>query len=510
MPTQNIKTLRQEGKLDEALALALAENEAHPDDPRTWNDIVWCYDAFCKRAAIDADLDQFQKAFDELVSMHEFETNRTLSDTMCWRLRALLANMTNGKPAEEIPTLADKVFPMLKEIHPAIPSEPYSVLCKAFYKCREQWDNFPAFMEQWGWDSFRPEDYQCEELPNGKKMPISLVEGCHIGTAKILIKQQDKEAIEAFLPRMEQLSQAHPEMIYVNYYIGKLMLANGQVGEDAVKAVCPFVRKKKSEFWAWQMLSEAYADNQEKRLACLLRAADCKTQEGFLVKVRLELTHEFLLRHDYANAGYQLHKYVAEKERQQSGLPRDIWHQTQESWYKENNPEQRPDVHLDYLSITNEILCGDYPVHLGVVSFVNHDKKMATVVYGKEKSGFFKYDRLLKQVRVGDLLVLKWDEISGDGFIKPLVCTPISEDEAKNLQPADGPLDTYYRIVSGKTRSNYAGNAWFLRFDGESAFIPGEYWRKHPLDAGQQLTAHILWDCNKTRGDWGWRCLNIL
>ncbi len=510
MAAQNIKTLRQEGKLDDALCLALAENEAHPDDPRTWNDIVWCYDAICKRAAEQGDLVSFNKAFEELVLMNEFEKNKMLSDSMCWRLRALLAKTTAKVQSEEIPSISDKVFEMAQHLHPTIPSAPYSVVCKAFYKLRQHWNGFPAFMEWWGWDNFRSEDYECETGPDGRKNPVSLVEGCYIGTAKIFIKQRDIEAIKAFIPKMEQLNRIMPQMTYLGYYIGKMMFATGQTGQEALDALCPFVRKKKSEFWAWQLLSDAFPNDKEKQLACLLRAADCKTKEEFLLNVRLELTCQFLLQHDYENASYQLHKYVAERTRQQRPLSRDVWHLTQEPWFTQHNPKQRPTVNLDYMDITDLIICGDLPLHVGVVSSVNFGKKMATVVYGKEKSGFFKYERFLKSIRVGDILVLKWEDITDDGYIKPLTCSQTTELEANALHPFEDALGIYFRKVNGKASCNRVGTAWFVKFDDGSAFIPQDLYRQHPLRAGEPLSARILWDYNRSRGEWGWKCVEIV
>ena len=365
-------------------------------------------------------------------------------------------------------------------------------------------------MDWWGWDSFRQEDYKCEVGADGRKSPVSLVEGCHIGVAKILIKQREKEAIMVFLPRMEQLNHVLPEMTYLGYYIGKLMFATGQAGQEALDALCPFVRKKKTEFWAWQLLSEAFPDDRQKKLACLLRAADCRTKEEFLLNVRLELTYQFLLQHDYENASYQLHKYVSEKNRQQKMLSRDVWHLTQEQWFQQYTPKQRPKVGIDYLAITDELICGDIPLHVGVVSKVNTDKKMVTVVYGNEKSCFFKYDRFMKTVHLGDILMLKWEEISDNGFVKPLICTKVDEEAAKNLQTADEALDSYYRKVSGTTRTNRMHTAWFLKFDDDSAFIPHDYWSRHPLQPSQSLTAHVLRVFNQARGEWGWRCIKIL
>ena len=191
-------------------------------------------------------------------------------------------------------------------------------------------------------------------------------------------------------------------------------------------------------------------------------------------------------------------------------LSRDVWHLTQESWFAQNSPKERPAVNLDFMAITNEIVFGDVPYHIGVVSHVSADKKMVTMIYGKEKSGFFKYDRFLKTIHPGDILKLKWEDISSDGFIRPMICSQITEAEAMTLQTSEGPLDNFFRRVSGKVSSNRAGTAWFVKFNEASAFIPHDLLRRHPLQVGDSISARILWDRNRTRGDWGWKCVEIV
>lgn len=82
-------------------------------------------------------------------------------------------------------------------------------------------------MEWWGWQTFRPEDYLQEKLPNGKLMPLSLAEGCHIAYAKLLLQIGDKDRITRFLPQLESLSEAYPAMLYPGYYTGKLLVSIG-------------------------------------------------------------------------------------------------------------------------------------------------------------------------------------------------------------------------------------------------------------------------------------------
>lgn len=94
-------------------------------------------------------------------------------------------------------------------------------------------------------------------------------------------------------------------MTYPGYFCGKLMISAGASREDALTAVVPFVRKK-TEFWAWQLLADVFKDEPDNRLACLLRAVHCKAKEEFLGKVRLALALAYIDRNDIARAKYHL------------------------------------------------------------------------------------------------------------------------------------------------------------------------------------------------------------
>ena len=71
------------------------------------------------------------------------------------------------------------------------------------------------------------------------------------------------------------------------------------------------------------------------------------------------------------------------------------------------------------------------------VSFVNKDKKMVTVVYGKGKEGFFKYDRFIKKLNAGDGIKIRMQEVSADGFMKVFSArvsgAPVASDYCKSV-----------------------------------------------------------------------------
>ena len=329
-------------------------------------------------------------------------------------------------------------------------------------------------------------------------MPVSLVESAYLAYAKGLINKRDKDAIVAFIPKLQELAEQNPKMQYPNYYVGKLLLASGSDKKEAVSALLPFVRKKQSDFWVWQLLAEALEDDELKYMACLLRAVNCHVQEQFLVRVYLILACAFRQRGYYADARSYLDKYCQIKAETQTNVSREANSMLNEAWYAEA-AGQKPSFELDYMSVTNELLFADTPETDAVVSFVNKDKKMVTVVYGKGKEGFFKYARFIKKLNNGDSLKIRIQEVSADGFMK-----------VYSARVSDTLVDSdFCKSVTGSITSNRSMTAYFLQTDKESYFIPPFIVSKMQLVIGEPVSAIVLYSKNKKRGEWGWSCVKL-
>ena len=69
---------------------------------------------------------------------------------------------------------------------------------------------------------------------------------------------------------------------------------------------------------------------------------------------------------------------------------------------------------------------------------------MVTIVYGKGKEGFFKYDRFIKKLNNGDGMKIRIQEVSADGFMKVF-----------SARVSDAPVDSdYCKLVNGSVSSN--------------------------------------------------------
>lgn len=521
MAFKQVMEMRKSGNHSEAYELAKNDYQQSPDDIWAKRAMAWCIIDGLKKDACNACKDEFVEKLTEIKALELPSDETMVWKNIVWPINTIVRDCSKDQnmPIDYLTSL----FEVIQDLPFVKPSLEYSVLLKAFMTCKEKWMMFTEFCDWWNFENFREEDFECEVLPNGRKMPISLVESAHIAYAKALITSKDKEAISAFIPKLQALAEQNPKMQYPNYYVGKLLLASGSDKKEAVTAVLPFARKKQSEFWVWQLLAEALEEDEEKCMACLLRAAHCNIQEQFLVKVYLLLAGVFEQLHHYGDARFYLDKYCQIKANTQTNTSNDtkdnesndvipLWdhkkektnisndarRMLRETWYADAK-EKEQTYNLDYMSITNEILFGDMPETDAVISYVNKDKKMATIVYGKMKEGFFKYERFVKKLNAGDNIKLRIQEVSADGFMKVFSVrhseTPIVSD--------------YCKSVTGNVSSNKSMTTFFLQSGAESFFIPPTISGKMKLAVGEPISAIVLYSYNKKREEWKWNCIKV-
>ncbi len=494
MAFKQVMEMRKSGSQAEAYEMALNDYQQAPEDIWAKRAMSWCLFDTLKANASCAQKEVFVSKLMEVKELGIPGDETMFWNNVVWPINAIVRDCSRERQWDELTTLFDAIkdFPFVK------PSKEYSVLLNAFLTGKEDWDGIVAFCDWWGFDNFREEDYECEVLSNGKKMPISLAESAHLAYAKALINKQDKDAIMAFIPKLQELADQNPKMQYPNYYVGKLLLATGSDKQEAVKSLLPFVRKKQSDFWVWQLLAEAFMDDDEKYMACILRAVNCHVQEQFLVRVYLILADALRQRGYYADARFYLDKYCQIKAETQTNVSREANSMLNEAWYAEA-AGQKPSFELDYITITNELLFADTPETDAVVSFVNKDKKVVNVVFGKGKEGFFKYDRFIKKLNNGDSLKIRIQEVSADGFMK-----------VYSARVSDTPADSdYCKLVIGSVSSNKSMTAFFLQAEKESFYIPSIIAGKMQLVIGEPVSAIVLYSYSKKKCEWKWVCVKV-
>lgn len=235
----------------------------------------------------------------------------------------------------------------------------------------EMWPQMVDFFDWWNLDKLTKEDYTPFVNQKGQKM-ITVAERAFIANSKALLRLNDTNRIKSFLPKLDALINTHKEMVYPGYFYGKLLLALGSDTENELKVIIPFARKKSTEFWVWQLLSDVFSQDEDKQLACLLRAVHCRTQESFLGKVRTRLASLLIKRSLLDHARYQIDAVAQCYTAQGWRIPHDIEDWMRQPWYSSATPDKCNPI--DYQRITDDILCAGSEEYIAVVTFVNEKK----------------------------------------------------------------------------------------------------------------------------------------
>jgi hypothetical protein len=485
----DIKKLCKDGKTKEAYDLAKADLEAG----QPWGQLTtgWALRYLIEEDARNGCYNELVAHLDELLSLDQIpqaDVEKISEGIVFWI--GYLAKRSLTPTGFDTPLRLSALFSKIRDC-PFKPGVGYSMLLSGFIRC-EKWHEMQGFLDWWNLDNLTPEDYQPVKLQNGKSV-ISLAERAYIANSKALLGQSDLGKIEEFLPKIDKLMNDHPEMTYPGYFYGKLLLALGSTPEEALKVIVPFAKKKASEFWVWQLISDVFTNDEEKHLACLLRAVNCKTKEDFLGKVRIKLADFYIKREKYDLAKNQID--IATKTYLSHGWPLpyqlDSWiHQPWINTTTSSNNES-----LDYMSITNAILFDGAEEAIAVVTYVDPQSHRAFMIYGYEKR---LAQKLNQKVLTGDALRIFYVDDS-NGKPKILSSTRCS-------LPND--LD-YAKHVEGTVRKRDDQRHALIQFGNEKAFLSADLVTKYKVNDGDSVKCRITYDYDKKREKWNWVCVKI-
>lgn len=489
---KEITTLCRAGQTDAAYAMAKAHLSSSPQNIWAQRGVGWALYYLIKSDIEDGQQSGFWAHLEELVSLNLLttENDSLIFDTTLWCIAEFIKELSLEKQSD-----IDRLFSLIRR-YSFNPSKGYSYLLKVCLKF-ETWDKWADFLEWWNIDKLLPEDYQPVKLENGRNM-LSLAERAYIAYAKVLLKLNDKKRIGIFLPKIEKLMDDYPSMIYPGYFCGKLMLAIGADKDAALESVLPFVRKKKSEFWVWQLLSEIYQDQYEIHLACLLRAVHCKTQETFLGKVRMKLIAAYLQKKDYPRARFHIDKIVQCYTSQKWRLPYEVQNWLKESWAQQGESDSSDGMH--YMPPTDAILLHDTNDNIAIVTYIDHDKRQAAIVYGYKKQKMVKMSYLPTKVKVGSIIKLYWLPVN-ETEINIVKAYFVGEAALKDV--------AYIKLLTGLVEKRPNRSFAFVKEADVKCFIMPHTVRTYNLENGDSITALAVYNYNKKKQEWSWNCVSL-
>jgi hypothetical protein len=485
-----IKELGKAGQAKEAYELAKADLEAG----KPWGQLTtaWALRYWAEDDARNGRYDQLVSHLDELQTLDQIppaELDKIAENIVFWI--GYIAKKFFPEKDFNTPLRLSTLFSKVRK-YSFKPGVGYSMLLEGFIRC-DAWPELLDFFKWWRLGNLTAEDFKPVELKNGRTIQVTLAERAYIAKSKALLRLNDPGEIEMFLPEMDTLMSEHPEMTYPGYFYGKLLLALGDTSEDALKVIVPFARKKITEFWVWQLISDVFVNDQEKQLACLLRAVNCRTQENFLGKVRIKLADIYIRLNKLELAKNQIDKVT--KNYLQNGwrLPNQIDNWIHQPWFATINSTDKET--LDYMSITNSILFDGAEEAIAIVTYIDPKTHRSSLVYGLEKRMTQKINHKVLQ---GDVLKINYvEETNG----KPRIISSIRCDLPDDLM--------YGKHVSGTIRKRDDQEHAQVRFGNEKAFLSANLVCKYKIKDGDSVQCRIAYDYDKRRETWNWVCVKI-
>lgn len=499
MPSKEIKELRQAGKLEEALAMAKAELDAQPDNIWCKRNISWVYYEFLKRYAQQENIDLFITYMKLTQSLSLDENEKMLFDNIAWQVGSLAFKVSKTDDNSRFGKLVE-IFDIVKTFHYSKPSEGYSFLLKAFHKSLKVSDRYISFVDFWGLENLRKEDFEKEILPNGNEL-MAFAEQVYIAYSKNLLPRQnfdagpsfDKFKVLEFIPKLVELAENYPQFQYPSYFIAKLLLSIGDK-EHMLEHLLPFAKKKRNDFWVWEILAEAFANDPEKVFNCYCKALSCKSPEEMLVTLRQKMASILIKRGNFNEAKTEIELLLRTRSQKGYKIPNEVMNWQSQDWFlNARDIKSNLQFYRHYSSAAEALLFNDIQEETIFVDYVNTDKKFLNFIASESKFGYFKYDRFFRDVRVGDILKVRFQEDTSKGI--QLYTGRIIQDETFKSQ--------FFKDVEGKIRIGDGKSFGFL----EDIYVHPSIVENLNLVNGSSFRGKAIRSFNKEKQLWTWKLI---
>lgn len=497
MPAKEIKELRQAGRLEEAYAMAKAELDADSSNIWAKRNLSWVLYAQLDEHA--SNLDAFLTKINEVK-----ELDLPASEEMFFDNISVVISKSARVITHEATLDINKIhrlFDSIKELSLKRNSKWFVVLFNAMHKGMKESNRYIEFADWWDFKNFRPEDFQKEKMPNGKEV-MAIAEQAYIAYVKHLLPKQtqqgeiifNKEKAEAFLPILSQIVEDNPQFQYPAYFNAKLLLALGSK-DNVLESLLPFAKKKRNDFWVWEILAEAFSSDPDKVFACYCKALSCKSPDEMLVSLRQKMARLLIARKLYNEARTEIDLLVHARTKHGFKIPAEVSNWQAMDWYKLAVPSKSNfGFYKAYAPTAESLLFSDVPEESVIVEFVNADKKIVNFIASEIKFGFFKYDRFFSDVKVGDTLKVRFQGGSNEGMHQLYTAIKVNDDAFKTQFIKE--LTGVIRIPTGKTFA-------FL----DDVFIHPSLVTKYKLIDGKQFTGKAIKSYNQEKKQWGWKLL---
>jgi hypothetical protein len=302
----------------------------------------------------------------------------------------------------------------------------------------------------------------------------------------------DREKVTNFLPILSEIVELYPYMQYPAYFNAKLHLAIGEK-ENALEIFLPFAKKKQNDFWVWVILSEIYSNDDEKVYSCYCKALSCHSPEDMLVKLRQKMASILISKKLYNEAKTEIVLLVKSRTNNDFKIPNEVINWQETDWYKNAIAlNSNIELYKHHTTIAESMLYTDIVEESIIVEFVNTDKKILNFIASETKFGFFKYDRFFSDIKIGDVLSVRFKNKSKEGMDQLYTAIKVEDEDFKNL---------FIKEINGVVKKSTDKPFGFI----DDVFISPYLVTKYKLTNGMEYSGKAIKSFNQEKKLWGWK-----
>lgn len=515
MNSVEIFKLRKNGETQKAYSeakKALAEN---PEELWLKRAMGWTLYDLLKQNASYENYELFIKYFNEFASLNieDKDKDSMFYESIIYPLSSFLAKL---KKQENIDfSMLGKLFETLQKLNYKKPSVLHSTIAERIMKFAEDWKKFDVFIDWWGLDNLRKEDYEKRTNTLNGKTYLSVAEQMYIKVSKTILKGKqkpvnafdgsrfakviDNKRLEEFMPKLKNVINEHPEFTYPPYYYGKLLLEQGEK-ENALKAFLPFARKKSNDFWVWDLLADFYKKDKALYLACLSKALLINTPGKMLVKVRTKMAKVLLSLNKKENAKTEIKNIHQTYTSESWKIPSTIAQWMQESWYIETKAiDSNENLYKEHANKAIPLLYKDMPSKTGIIYSVNRDKKIMHFIANGGIHSYFNYFGSGLKPKEGDFCEFVLEKLKskeGECF-RALAAFHTNKE-----------IPEFTKEVSGKLHLPEKLPIGFL----DDAMVPSELITRHKSKnlPNSRLQGRAIKSYNSKKHTFGWKVIELM
>jgi len=501
MSFKEVKALRNDGKLEEALTMASQDLENNPSDIWNKRSISWVYYDYLKANATKDSYEKFIEYLSRINSLDLPSDEKMLFDSCAYQIAKIIYDVAKEENINY--HIVNSVFEQIQGFHFTKPSEAYSIIYKAFHKCSKTWSNYIQFADWWDFSNFRPEDYLSEEF-KGRKI-MSIVEQAYISYSKKLLEGEtkeengvliqhciDKEKTDTFITKLNSIIDQHPEYQYPPYYKAKLLLSLGE-GQNILSVFLPFARQKRNDFWVWDLLADVFCNDKDLQFALYCKALSLKTSDEFLINVRQSFAAILIDKKMYNEARTEITRIIEANKRSGWRNKYQINKWIEEDWYKSAVAlTDNQDLYLKNTNKAEEVIFSDIKEEIVLIDYINLEKRIINFVAASEKFGFFKYQHIPGKLFQGDALKVRFsNKHDGERFYIYTVSPYGEKTEIPDLT----------KTITGVLRIHEGKDFGFI----DDIFVSPQLIKSNKLENNQKVSGQAMKSFDKKKNSWGWK-----